>query len=61
MLRPGADMGKAQFAKQSGYSALGIDDAKALLNHPLQIDPQSRRVWRSIPPIFAASERFMPS
>ena len=39
MLRAGADMGKAQFAKQSGYPALGIDDAKARLDHPLQVDP----------------------
>jgi len=38
MLRPGADMGEVQFGKQSGYAALGIDDAKALLNHPLQIN-----------------------
>ncbi len=32
-------MGEVQFGKQSGYSALGIDDVKALLNHPLQIHP----------------------
>ncbi len=32
-------MGEVQFGKQSGYSTLGIDDVKALLNHPLQINP----------------------
>ena len=32
-------MGEAQFAKQPGYSALGIDHTEALLDHPHQVDP----------------------
>ena len=39
MLRAAADIGERQPRQQIGDRALGIDDAKAFLDHPLEVDP----------------------
>jgi hypothetical protein len=39
MLRPAADVGEGEPGKQIGDRSLAVDDAKALLDHSLQVDP----------------------
>ena len=39
MLRPAADVGEGEPGKQIGDRPLAVDDAKALLDHSLQVDP----------------------
>lgn len=39
MTRPGADMGKTKTFQQSGNMPFVVDDAEALLDHALQINP----------------------
>jgi len=39
VLRPAADMGEGQPGQQVGDRPLAVDDAEALLDHPLQVDP----------------------
>ena len=39
MVRPGADMGKADLLEELADRALVIDDAETFLDHPLQVDP----------------------
>jgi hypothetical protein len=39
MLRPAADVGEGEPGKQIGDRPLAVDDAKALLDHPLEVDP----------------------
>lgn len=39
MVRPGADMGKADLLEELADRALVIDDTETFLDHPLQVDP----------------------
>jgi hypothetical protein len=52
MLRPAADVGEGEACQQIGDGALAVDDAEALLDHPLQIDapPAHHAVDRRVGP-----------